>query len=62
LESNKRTYYWKVLKKNWKPISELTLLMITLPLYIFFTLPPIKITAQVPQEHFIQVANVKVFK
>ncbi len=32
--------------------------MITLPLYIFFTLPPQEITTAVPHEHVVEVANV----
>ncbi len=57
MQSTKKSYHWKVFKKHWKPISVLTLMMLTLPLYIFITLPPIAIVTQIPQNHVINVTN-----
>lgn len=57
VQSTKKSYYWAVYKKHWKSISVLVLLMLTLPLYIFITLPPVAIVKPVPQNHIVNVTN-----
>ncbi|MHA1992161.1 MAG: vWA domain-containing protein [Candidatus Hodarchaeales archaeon] len=50
MASNRKSYYWEVFRNHWRPISVLTVLMVTAPLYIFTTLPPVEIIEEIPQE------------
>ncbi|MHA2294188.1 MAG: vWA domain-containing protein [Candidatus Hodarchaeales archaeon] len=52
---NSRSYYWEAIKQHRRTVALLISAMLTFPLFIFSTLPPIEIIEEIPQETIKEV-------